>query len=184
MNKVSIRITYWLWKISLKVQHQFSGSGALNHSATAAHERRWLPPKHVKIFLSLKFLVIAKETSALAWGFKKLIFGRPSQRMKPDTLWSYLAWNKKYYKRFCCNRKKINMLDSTKCWFDVSDDHPDHWTQVIGFSIGALNHSAAAARVLVWIKSLNKLRCHKFRVHVPQSTWRTASKIAVTQVHA
>ena len=26
-------------------------TGAFNHSAAAAHERRWLPPKHVKLLL-------------------------------------------------------------------------------------------------------------------------------------
>ena len=33
------------------------------------------------------------------------------------------------------------------------------------------------------VKSLNKLRCNKFGVHMPQTTGRSASKIAGTQVH-
>ena len=75
------------------------------------------------------------------------------------------------------------MLDSIKCWFDKCDDHPEYGTQILGFSIGILNHSAIAACVLAWLKSPSKLRCDKFGVHIPQSTWRSASKIAVTQVH-
>ena len=46
----------------------------------------FLPPNYVKIFLCFKFLLIAKKTSALAYGVKKVILGESSQRMKPDTL--------------------------------------------------------------------------------------------------
>ena len=88
-----------------------SSTGALNHSVMAARARRWLPPKYVKIYLSWKFLVVAKKkTSALAWGLKKLIFGTSSQRMKPHTLWSYVVSNEKYYTVMQTALQKIGEL--------------------------------------------------------------------------
>ena len=64
-----------------------------------------------------------------------------------------------------------------------SDAQLEKWTQVLSLRIGAFNHSATAARARTWLKSSNKLRYHKFWVHLPQTTWRSAFKIAGTELH-
>ena len=54
-----------------------------------------VPSNYIKIVLFKKFLRTTKKSSALAYGAKKVLFGASSQRMKPDTFWSFLVSNKK-----------------------------------------------------------------------------------------